>query len=363
MEAAGAQGAAIRLTEALRDRGHEAETWFLYVKRPVYVDQRNVRVVMPNKPGATDLPRLLWRLRSMIAEFKPDCMFAFTHYASAIGAPVAALTGVRARIATVRRPFNEYPAGARIANTIAGSIGVASRTIAVSAATTESCAHLPAAFKRMLITVSNGVDVRRSVLSVHEARERFGVPIDARLILTTGRLSPEKNQQVLVRILEHQANVDLAIAGEGPARASLAATAKRLGVENRVHLVGELPPSSVPDFLAMEGIFAFPSRYEAFGFSVVEAMATGLPVVASDIPAMREILGDSGTDEAGIRVTPDSIEEWTAAIKGLFENPGRMHTLAHLAALRARHFSLSTMVDGYEAAMEELLTARHRGSR
>jgi glycosyltransferase involved in cell wall biosynthesis len=355
MEAAGAQGAAMRLAESFRSRGHHAETWFLYVKRPVYIDCEHVRVVFPHRPSAVSLPRLVIRLQSMLRDFGPDCVFSFTHYASALGSPVAALAGVKARIATVRRPFTEYPTSARIVNRVLGSLGVSSRTIAVSASTAASCERLPRSFRKRLHTVLNGIDPNSSSLTPAEARRRFGIPSDVKLVLSAGRLSPEKNQVVLVDMLSRLPDVHLAVAGEGPSRQLLCDSATQLGVERQLHLLGELPPAEVADFLAMDGPFLFPSRFEAFGFAVVEAMAAGLPVVASDIPAMREILGDSGSSDAGVRVSPDNAGEWAVAVSRLLEDRDWRQSLSSRARDRARDFSLERMVSGYESVMEEVL--------
>ena len=137
-------------------------------------------------------------------------------------------------------------------------------------------------------------------------------------------------------------DVFLAIAGDGELREQLELLARRRQVGDRVYFLGELMPSDVPDFLRAGDVFVFPSRFEAFGFALVEAMMMGLPVIASDIDAHREVVGD-----AGILLPLNETEVWVEAIKGLIANEEIRMRLADASRSRAGNFSAENMVKGY----------------
>jgi len=114
-------------------------------------------------------------------------------------------------------------------------------------------------------------------------------------LVAAGRLSKEKGFDVLldamplVRAAVPQA--DLTLLGDGPLKPELLAQRERLGLAGAVHLAG-FQPNPYPYFKHAD-LFVLPSRHEAFGLVVIEALAVGTPVVASDCPgALREILGD-----------------------------------------------------------------------
>ncbi len=114
-------------------------------------------------------------------------------------------------------------------------------------------------------------------------------------LVAAGRLSKEKGFDVLLDAMPSVraaiSDADLTILGEGPLKPDLLAQRERLGLTETVHLAG-FQPNPYPYFKHAD-LFVLPSRYEAFGLVVVEALAVGTPVVASDCPgAVREILGD-----------------------------------------------------------------------
>lgn len=118
------------------------------------------------------------------------------------------------------------------------------------------------------------------------------------IVINVARQEFQKGQTYLLEalhLLEHtRPNLRLLIVGrEGNASAMLQEQVSRLELENRVHFLGHR--SDVPDLLMASDLFAFPSLYEGLGGALIEAMAAGLPIVASDIPALRETLTARGS--------------------------------------------------------------------
>lgn len=158
---------------------------------------------------------------------------------------------------------------------------------------------------RRITVIPNGVD---SVALTAGAplrglyRQQLGITDDdVRIVLVLARLAPEKGQQFLLESLvhpemqAHSRDVHVVLAGEGPARDSLMAQTRSLGLQDIVTFLGRVPHDEVPGLLAAADIVALPSVAEGMPLSLLEAMACGLPVIASDIRAIASFIEDSVT--------------------------------------------------------------------
>jgi glycosyltransferase involved in cell wall biosynthesis len=144
----------------------------------------------------------------------------------------------------------------------------------------------------------------------------------------------------------------LAVIGDGPERPALAAQARALGLDERVRFFPYRAPA--PRQLAALDLFVLPSLWEAFPFGVLEALACGVPQVATDVGGTREALLDGVT---GRLVPPADGAALATAIAALLADPGRRATMA--AESRARHaerFDLETMVAGTASVYERAVT-------
>jgi glycosyltransferase involved in cell wall biosynthesis len=148
--------------------------------------------------------------------------------------------------------------------------------------------------------VSNGVDL--DVFSPGQAdeslRRRQGLPAGRPLILSVGRLSPEKRADVLIEAVARSEVGDtvLALAGSGPDEGRLRALAARLGVSGRVRFLGFVPGADLPGLYRLADVFAIASEAELQSLVTMEAMASGLPVVAVNAGPLGELVhpGENG---------------------------------------------------------------------
>ena len=138
------------------------------------------------------------------------------------------------------------------------------------------------------------LDRFRPGLDASALRTRLGLQ-GKRVVAFTGRLVPHKGVDVLLRALrELPRDVHLVVVGRGPRLVDLVALARRFGVADRAHFCPAVTDDELPRYLGLADVFAFPSqnRLEGFGLAVAEAMASGLPVVTSDMPGVREVIDD-----------------------------------------------------------------------
>jgi phenylacetate-CoA ligase len=131
--------------------------------------------------------------------------------------------------------------------------------------------------------------------------------------------------------------VSLTILGEGPERGRLEDVVRRLSLEARVALPGAA--ESPAALVAGATIMAHPSSEEALGTAVLEAMALGTPVVATDVGGVSELL-EGG---AGVLVPPGEPAALATAIEALLRDPLRRARLAEAAAVRVRHYDIRGM--------------------
>jgi len=133
------------------------------------------------------------------------------------------------------------------------------------------------------------------------AREIFNLPGDACVVLSVGRLEHFKGHDILLHawplLLEQKPEAQLWIAGSGSCHVVLQQQAKQLGIESSVHFAGQLAADDVHWLMASADLFVLPSRSEPFGIVLLEAMAHGLPVVASRVGGIPEVVPESGAIE------------------------------------------------------------------
>lgn len=166
--------------------------------------------------------------------------------------------------------------------------------------------------------VPNGVDDRRfrPGQGGEELKEELG--IEGNVVLYVSRMSYRKGPHVLLNAFAGIEDATLVMAGSGEMLPFLKAQARFLGVEDRVHFLGYVPDETLPKLYDMADIFVLPSTTaEAFGIVVLEAMASGVPVIATDVGGIPEIVRSS---ESGLLVPPGNEFELREAIERLLQN-------------------------------------------
>jgi len=172
----------------------------------------------------------------------------------------------------------------------------AARVVAVSHSTRSDLIERLGTDPERIAVVPNGVDDRFFVASVPDGatRRRLGLP--ANYLLSVGTLEPRKNHLTLfaaLELLKSRVDLPLVVAGSpGWEYEPILKAAERLRRNGRVILLDYVSDDLLPGLYAGAASVIYPSWYEGFGLPVLEALAAGAPVVASDVPALREVAGD-----------------------------------------------------------------------
>ena len=180
------------------------------------------------------------------------------------------------------------------------------------------------------------------------------------LILTFGRVTESKGIRDLVAMLpllpDH---TRLVVAGPAEADEAdyLERQADALGVRERLRLTGSYDDAELADLLGRADVAVFPSRGEGFGLALVEAMAAGVPTLASDLPAHREVLGPELDDAI---FDPRDHASGATAIGALLTDPKRRAEIARLARARSERFDVGRLADDIEGQYAQLGRPRDR---
>lgn len=210
-------------------------------------------------------------------------------------------------------------------------------------------------------TIHNGVELSRFTgqPSRADARAALGLPTDAPVVGALGRLVAVKDHATLLdaaaRLVRHGLNLFVIIAGEGPLRQATEERAAALGIADRVRLLGHR--RDVETVLGAVDVFVLPSRSEGLNNTILEAMAAGLPVVATHVGGADEMVMDGVT---GLLVPPGSDEPLATALRRLCDDRGLAADLGRAGRARVeREFDLVKTVQKYERLY--CMLARERG--
>lgn len=285
-------------------------------------------------------------LVSTIRDINPDVLLTFQHYGNVIGAPVGRILGVPRIIANhVSAPLTISKIVRRL-DRIIGLSGCYDTITVNSHATWRDYSAYPSRYRRRLVHVPHGFALRTAQLRKTDARKNIGIPLDAPLIGTVARLHPLKQIDLAIRTLPSLERVHLAVAGQGPDRERLDTLATVLGVQDRVHFIGEIQPGEIGDFLSGLDLFIFPSAAETFGLAAVEAAQAGIPVIANDLPVLKEVL-EIDNSPCAVFVDATDTASLVAAIDQLLNDKQLAKELSDRGRKLSERYSLDAMVSGY----------------
>lgn len=355
IENAGAQEISRLIAAGLGARGHDVRHLFFFARTAGAADVEAETCAQRRPTGPASLLRLFVEGVRRIRRFDPDVVFTFQHWGNAIGAPlVRAANGAPVVANQVTAP-ELVPAAARLLDRLWGRIGLYRSITVNSKETADYFAGHPDAYRRRLVSVPYGCECKTSRHDRAGARATLGLPIEGSIIGCAARLHAAKRLDAAIRILPLLPQTRLALAGQGAEADALAELAERLGVADRVHFLGELQPSAIGDLLAALDVFVFPSALETFGLAALEAATAGTPVVAADLPTLRDVLSFEGRPGA-LFVDPTDSAGFAATVGDVLADAALAEELRSAGRALAQRHSLTAMIDAYADLVEAAVT-------
>jgi glycosyltransferase involved in cell wall biosynthesis len=299
-------------------------------------------------------PRVTTDLLAMVRRERPHILHAHGYATSNYARLVGLMTDVRV-IVHDHAAFPTIPSYQRAVDWVLARR--ADLGIAVSASTRDfmvRCRHLPAERIRL---VFNGAPLDEfkppAPERVREARARLGVGADDIVIGTVGRLDHQKGTtyflQAAAHVMRLRPRVRIVVAGDGHLRAQHEAEAAALGIAGRTTFTGFC--DDVPALQSALDIQAFPSLWEGTPLTVFEAMSMGLPIVATSVDGLAEVLRQR---ENALLVPPRDPEALAAALLELVDRPARGAELGARAQQDSRHYDVCRTVRDLEEIYREL---------
>jgi glycosyltransferase involved in cell wall biosynthesis len=232
--------------------------------------------------------------------------------------------------------------------------GAADVFVAVSAATADTARAQRECTAGKLRVVINGTDLSRFPApdgARETIRRELGIPVDARVLITIGRLVKEKNHALLLRAAAPLLRDDrrLILVGDGALRDDLRARVQHLDGGRYVHLTGAR--RDVPALLAAADAFVLSSDSEGLPIGLIEAWAAGLPVIST---AVGGIAAAVRTDETGLLVPPGDEGALAAALRRVLDGDAAFEHMARRGRAHALDtYSAERMADAYNSLYEE----------
>lgn len=200
--------------------------------------------------------------------------------------------------------------------------------------------------------IQNGISLRRISAARPIPKKDLVGRDDVPILVSVARLQPQKDHATLLKALPKlEKPAHLLLVGDGELKPSLEKLATGLGIVERVHFLGRR--ADVPDLLRSADLFVHSTHSDGFCIAALEAMAAGLPVVASRVAGLSDVVA-----EAGMLVAPQDPRSLAAAVDSLLMSTEKRTILSQAGLRRAQNFTIEATATSYIALYEDLIRRR-----
>ena len=355
----GAERAAVQILNGL-----DSATWdrsmFLFERTGPYLADLQPAIDLRSSPSPSRGER--WQaLRRFITDSRPHVVVAFLSYATVLTAARAAQTGARV-VFNQQTPMTAFLGDAdyewrhgwrRTVFTATSRLtyAAADLIIATSHGVADDLTSNFGVSPDSIQVVPNPVDLQAVRAKAREQASLDG-PGGGPVIVAAGRLADAKNYPLLIDaigVLRQSIPARLFILGEGELESALRRQIAERGLDDAVTLLGF--QGNPWKFMARADVFALSSHYEGFGNVLIEAMAVGVPVVATASAGTRDII-NHGTD--GLLVETHSPDAMAAALRRVLDNGDVRTAMSRAAAAAAERFAAPRVIARYHSVLEAL---------
>jgi glycosyltransferase involved in cell wall biosynthesis len=371
MAIGGAQRLLLDQARWFHAHGHEVTAVFFYDKQGLQQTWQEglgfpLLTLSEIDPGRNILRRAielavgLSRLWVLLRRGHFDVIETFTYDSNLLALPLAWMARVPVRMATHHGTIEGFPRWIEGLHSWIINAGIASILVCVSSKVLEQAVKAGTGRNQMIV-IQNGIPLLESRSDRDQSvREGFGLLPDDVLLISVGRLVYQKGHEFLIRAMPHVLRqfprVKVAICGEGTLRQKLEALIEDRHLQGTVCLLGNR--SDVSRLLASADVFVLPSRWEGLPIALLEAMGSGLAVVATRVEGVEEVVQH---ESEGLLVVPEDSEALASALLRLIGQPVLRARMGAAASRRVRQsYTDDIMCEKYLQVMQDLLRRPHR---
>ncbi|MDB5342201.1 MAG: group 1 glycosyl transferase [Schlesneria sp.] len=319
------------------------------------LETHGINVICFNGRGANSFPGVLWRLTRALRQFRPALMQTFLFHGNLVGRLAGRLAGVPYIVAGIRVAERRCRWHIRLDR---WTNFLVDHNVCVSQGVADFSVQEAGLKARKVSVIPNGVDfatyANASPTDVSQLGSKGHFPV----VITVGRLEEQKGVRFLLHaatvVLKKHPDCQFLIVGDGPERASLEALASSLGIGSSTHFAGHR--GDVPGLLKAADLFVLPSLWEGMPNALLEAMAAGLPVIATAVEGSREIIE---SDESGLLVPAGNSSELATAILRVLNQSDLAARLSSGAQDNiTKRFTNSSATAAYDHLYRQLISTR-----
>lgn len=327
-------------------------------RRGVLADQleaHGIPATCLNWRGWSDAPRI-WRLARLLREWRPELLQTFLFHGNMAGRIAARFARVPVVVSGIRVAEREKSWHVRLERMTRRLV---THHVCVSASVAEFSIREARLRPETVTVIPNGVDAARFAGALPLAAEELEAPPGSRWIIAIGRLHPQKGHALLIDavapVLRTNPDWRMMIVGEGPLRRELESQIASLECGDRIRLLGFR--DDVPRLLKSASLFVLPSLWEGQPNVVLEALAAGLPVIATDVEGVRELIDPAA---GGRLVSPGDVSALRESISEFVSSaPSRTGDTHKAQSFSPQLFTTHNMARRYADLYRRLLQSEH----
>jgi glycosyltransferase involved in cell wall biosynthesis len=295
---------------------------------------------------------VVWPLYRRLAALRPAVLQTFLFHANIVGR----LAGTAARVPVIVSGIRVADKRSRARLWIDRVTDrLVTQHVCVSRDVADFCTTLGSLPSEKIRVIPNGVDFERYANAAPADLTQFGVPQGSRVLLSVGRLDPQKGPLQLLEaaaeLFGDHSDLQLVMVGDGPLAAELRAWTSERDLASRVHFVGR--QANIAGLMRAANVFVLPSQWEGLPNVVLEAMAAGTPVVARAVEGIRDLVVNG---KSGVVVPLSGEPQLAEAIRGALGSPERARAMAIEAQrIVQERFTWSSVAADYERLYAQLL--------
>ncbi|WP_394826601.1 glycosyltransferase [Pendulispora albinea] len=337
----------LHLARALMARGHQVGVASLTLGGVLRREFEGITVIdVPRQHGFDAM--MIARMAKALADFEPDAIHTHNPSPMFYAVPAARLLRIKSIVHT-KHGANIY--GKRSLHAARVVARFTTAFVAVSEGTADAARVKERVPPSLLHVIPNGIPLASfgpNPETRARVRRELGIPEDAYVVGSVGRLAPEKDYPLLVRAMSEVLgpNVRLVLVGSGPSQRDIERAIEALPEPKRAWCILTGSRNDVPDLLTAFDVFSLTSQTEGLPLVIPEAMATALPIVATAVGGLPSIV----SNQVGILAPYGDAPGLTAAMAALRDDPERRKRMGEAACAYAhQRFSIEEMTDRYES--------------